>query len=327
MNKTIAVLGSCVSRDNFNSIFNPNHKQFFNCVLYHHQSSILSLMSEPLATIHEQYGSGKNDFWKWHLRTEFNKEFLGALKERKPDFLIIDFFGDIYYSVYKLDKDNYLTENPNFMNLPYFKDKTNKINIKDNYAEFLSVWKKKIHEFFSFVKSNSPNTKIILNKAKLVDKFKNGISLTEERKKANIRAIDVDEMNRLWDILNQYVIENFDVIEFNLFEKEYFLNETHPWGKFYVHYTMNFYHDFFNKLQYLVIREMDNQRANAQKEVQELKLTLIQKEKDLSNFKTSNKKLKKKVNFYEKETFTHSVKRHLLKINVINRLNDAVKGR
>lgn len=42
----VAILGSCISRDNFNSLFNPQYKSYFECILFQHQTSMISLMSE-----------------------------------------------------------------------------------------------------------------------------------------------------------------------------------------------------------------------------------------------------------------------------------------
>lgn len=44
----IATIGSCVTRDNFNSNINPYYKKFFNVVAHQNQTSIPSLMSEKV---------------------------------------------------------------------------------------------------------------------------------------------------------------------------------------------------------------------------------------------------------------------------------------
>ncbi|MGQ0440985.1 DUF6270 domain-containing protein, partial [Bacillus sp. B-TM1] len=153
---------------------------------------------------------------------------------------IIDFYGDLYNSVIKLDDENYLTDNPKFKNLSFFKNHQNRINIKDEKDQFLGLWKEKIDAFFKFIKEVTPNTKVILNQSRFADTFENGKSLTAFRKQMNIQTIDVDEMNAIWDILDNYVIDNYDVITIDMNEKTYHLSETHPWKAFYVHYTMDF---------------------------------------------------------------------------------------
>lgn len=74
----IASVGACVTRDNFNSKFNPHYKMFFNLVLHQHQISIPSLMSKSITYEENQsiahfrdfdkhsYNQNViNDFWIW----------------------------------------------------------------------------------------------------------------------------------------------------------------------------------------------------------------------------------------------------------------------
>ncbi|PTI83707.1 hypothetical protein BU071_12540, partial [Mammaliicoccus vitulinus] len=44
----IATIGSCVTRDNFNTKFNPNYKGFLQVVDHQNQTAIPSLMSEQI---------------------------------------------------------------------------------------------------------------------------------------------------------------------------------------------------------------------------------------------------------------------------------------
>ena len=52
----VAVMGSCTTRDNFNSRFNPDYKQMWDCVLLQNQSSLLSIMAPPLEISEDQLG-------------------------------------------------------------------------------------------------------------------------------------------------------------------------------------------------------------------------------------------------------------------------------
>ncbi len=48
VSRSVAVMGSCVTRDNFNSTFNPGYKKWFQVVLSANQTSLISLMSPPI---------------------------------------------------------------------------------------------------------------------------------------------------------------------------------------------------------------------------------------------------------------------------------------
>lgn len=52
----IATIGSCITRDNFNTKINPNYKKFFNVIAHQNQTTMLSLMSEKMSL------SVNNDF-------------------------------------------------------------------------------------------------------------------------------------------------------------------------------------------------------------------------------------------------------------------------
>src|SRR4051812_43355582 len=95
---SVAVLGSCITRDNFNSRFNPGYKRWYRTVLMQNQSSLISVMSAPTPISEQQIGDG-TDYDRWNVRTDFSKEFLDELPKLAPDYLILDFFGDIHFGV------------------------------------------------------------------------------------------------------------------------------------------------------------------------------------------------------------------------------------
>lgn len=306
MVKKIAIFGSCVSRDNFNSQFNSNYKDFFKCVLHQNQTSVLSLMSNPIPVPTDEEVEKLNDFNKWHLRTEFTKEFLKLIVERQPDYLIIDFYADLYFGVIDLGKGKYITNNSKFKNLPFYKNKNLKLDIETDTDVYMEIWKEKVDEFFKFIDENVSKCKVILNKTRFVDMTENGDSLTEIRKKNNIRYIDVKKLNSMWDKLDYYVIEKYDVGIIDQTIKEYKASTNHPWGQFYVHYTKDFYHDFLNKLIKLLFNDI---------------------EKELKQLNDKNRELEKKVRSFENESFIHVIKRYLLKNTYIKKVNDYFKGR
>ncbi len=268
-------------------------------------------MSKPIPLIKDKKIEDLNNFNKWHLRTEFTKEFIKLFTDRKPDYLIIDFYGDLFEGVIDLGDGNYITNNSRFSNLSFFKEKKIRLNIIDNTEEYLALWKQKINEFFKLISLEVPNCKIILNKSRFADMFENGESLTAIRKKQGIRFIDVNQLNYFWDIMDNYVIENYNVQVIDLTSKEYKLSSNHPWGSFYVHYTMDFYQDFFNRLVYITMSDLQEESYNIKRKA--------------SNLELDNKKLTRKVKFFENETYIHAIKRFLLKNKSIKKLNDSLK--
>lgn len=248
MVKKVAVMGSCLTRDNFNSKFNRNYKMFFEVVAATHQTSMLSLMSEPINYLEKENLEGFRDFDKWQLRQELNKEFLQLITTKEVDYLIMDSWVELYYSVINLGDGNFVSDNPKFKNLKFFKNQHSKINILQNTDAYLNIWKEKVDAFFAYTQEHIPNVKIILNQSRFGDTMENGTTMTDYRKKRNFKMINVEKLNRLWDILDDYIINNYDVLVIDMKEKSYLLDENHPWGAFYVYYSKPFYDDFLHKL-------------------------------------------------------------------------------
>ncbi|QUW26421.1 hypothetical protein J8Y16_25765 [Bacillus cereus] len=246
----VAVLGSCVTRDNFNSKFNYDYKRYYECVLLQNQTSIISLMGKPV-----QLPSNKiTELNQWDandVRSDFEKSFLIQLKEKQPDYLIMDLFGDVFFGCIRL-ADTYVTNNYwKLGKTQFFKEikKPTYLNIMTQPEEYLLLWKNAINDLFETLREELPNCKIILHKARFTDIY---YDKNNQLNKMN-PSIDVKELNKYWDTLDRYILEKFNVQFIDLNEKKYFSYEQHPWGVFGVHYEMNYYGDFLKSLHKLVL--------------------------------------------------------------------------
>ncbi|MBC1397870.1 DUF6270 domain-containing protein [Listeria fleischmannii] len=245
--KKIAIVGSCLTRDNFNTIFNPDYKNFVECVLHQHQCSLLSLMSPALPYKESEEIEQMNAFSKWHYKTEHTKEFFNLMGSRKPEYLLIDFYADIYLGVVEIEQA-FFTYNAKFKELPPLKNAKTVRRITEDFDSYFKIWKEYAESFFQFLQREVPLCKIILVKARFEDNFEGGSSLNEWRKKRNYQAVDIERLNEIWSNLNGYVEDNFQVEVLDMTKKTYLLDNEHPWGNFYVHYTKAFYHDFLEQL-------------------------------------------------------------------------------
>ncbi|PTE30977.1 hypothetical protein BUY94_12680, partial [Mammaliicoccus fleurettii] len=90
MSVKIATIGSCVTRDNFNTKFNPNYKNFLQIIDHQNQTAIPSLMSNQLELNVSKEFVEKSSYVQSLLHKEFSKEFLQKLKNEQPDYLIFD---------------------------------------------------------------------------------------------------------------------------------------------------------------------------------------------------------------------------------------------
>lgn len=304
----IATVGSCVTRDNFNTKFNPNYKMFFDLVLHQHQVALPSLMSKNIPYIADSTVDKLPDFGKWHLKTECNKEFLELIKEKNPEYLIMDLDGDVHFGVSQIDENNYFTNNPKFSDISFLNKYENKFLLKDDPDKYFELWQPKVDVFFDFLQREVPNCKVILVKARFTDTLKGGESLTELRKEKNLKTLDVPYMNKLWDRLDDYIIRKFDVEVIDMTQKDYYLNRNHPWGAFYLHYTNEFYNDFLNKLQHIVMCDNQKKLDNVMKINNDL-------EDRLKKVSIENNSLLSRLDEFENESLLKLIKRKTMKIS------------
>ncbi|WP_285012432.1 DUF6270 domain-containing protein, partial [Lactococcus formosensis] len=190
----IAIFGSCISRDNFNTRFNKNYKEFFEIGVFRNQTSLLSIMSKKVDIIDNGL---KTDGEKQALSIEAKKDFFSKIHEEQPEYLIIDFFADTYYGCVELGDDAFFTNNTKYFHLEQFKDKK-KFTPYDNLEDYMIVWEAKAKDFFNKIKGIVPNITIIIVSVKFSDVFSDGTSLTDIRKKSNIPVFDIDILNRIY---------------------------------------------------------------------------------------------------------------------------------
>lgn len=299
---------------------------FFNCVLHQQQASILSLMSDPIIMDEPQQVTKMKKYSRWHFRTECTKEFLNLLREKKPEYLLLDFYGDVYCGVGKLDENNYFTNNYKFREFSPLKDNVGTLSIENDTDQYLDLWTNSINTLFATIEKTVPDCKVILVSSRFKDKVDDGRNCSDIRKARNMRVIDIEKMNRLWDRLDNYVKSNFKVDVIDMTEKNYRLDSKHLWGIFYVHYTKDFYHDFFNKLQLIVQKDLTNALKKENKQTSKINNKLKKTEDQVEKLQDENKKLKKRIKFFEDESFIHVIKRYLLKIRPINDLNNKLRN-
>lgn len=93
----IGIIGSCITRDVFNSRHVKNWKDYFEVAAYQSQVTFPSLVSEPINyEKNEATYNNMNDFEIEQINNELNKSFIYKMKNSNIDYLIIDFYGDLF---------------------------------------------------------------------------------------------------------------------------------------------------------------------------------------------------------------------------------------
>ncbi|MEK5382460.1 DUF6270 domain-containing protein [Niallia sp. FSL W8-0635] len=261
-NIKLAVIGSCVSRDAFNSHFIKNYKEFYRCVVSQNHMSMISLMSEPIPFEPNKLEGNVTDFNKQILMTELTKGVWDALKIQEPDYLILDFYADVYFGIRKVGNSIMTDKTPLFQKTPFYETLPlgETLNIEDHYLEYMELWKKSVDAFMKKMELEFPYIKVIINKVHFTDLyFEKEAQELKKISESGIRKVDVAKINDTLNAFYEYFEStyNVDVIEY---EKEYYSEENHLWELFYVHYTKDFYEDFTTKLLHIILVDLHETR-------------------------------------------------------------------
>lgn len=261
---TVAVCGSCTSRDNFSSRFNPDYGRWFSVVADVFQTSMISLMSEPLEA---PVPAGSQETYQERItREDVTRAFLPTLAAARPDYLVLDFFADIHFGVTRLADGRYLTNN-RWMLWPtdYHArlKETEELPATRIFADpdaYLELWTEAMGRFAAFVAEHCPETKVIVHRGLNTDE----VVLDGQRRPVRVRearkavALNVPRANALWARLDDHAIDTFGWTSLDLREEGYTSYAGHPWKPFYVHYTPDYYHRFLAEMLVLDLeRDLD----------------------------------------------------------------------
>ncbi|MDA1580245.1 DUF6270 domain-containing protein [Bacillus cereus] len=282
----IAVLGSCVSRDSFNSKFISDYKNYYTCVLHQNQMSMISLASDVIQ-FKEELLDNLKPFDKKHFKSELNKEFIREIVTEQPEYLIIDFYGDVFYGVQRIGESFITNKKWLFSKTNQYKelDKGEELQLFKQPTEFFELWKKGIEFLFDLLQEKVPNCKVIINKARFVDEYidQNSGEIKSISKSGKHKQINVSLYNKWWETLDNYVINRYKVYSIDYGEAVYRAVEDHPWGMFYVHYNQEFYHDFTRKLMGIIIQDLQNEKNQENAIDENIKLLIDYKNKISGN--------------------------------------------
>lgn len=300
MKTKIAVLGSCVSRDLFNSHFVPNYKEFFEVTMDAQRTSIISLMQNPIVLDKKLLDiypiTRKNNSRTKYITHDLNKIFLEHLIENDEiNYLIMDNYFEFLFGILYFD-NNIITNN--FWDLPeteFYKNISNKLslNISKNFEEYYCIWTKYCNLFFKFLTLYCPNVKVILNQARETDKVmkSDGTSYinSDFTKTKNVA-------NPLLEKLDSYIMNNFNVKVLKFDYENTFSEEDHIWGFAPMHYNNNYHKSLFYKLRNIVNENKFTQKFSNRHEnyffdensfKKELNRTKVETEILLKNIKKS----------------------------------------
>lgn len=252
----VAVLGSCVSRDAFNSRFSPTYKDLYDCVALSNQVSFLSLMDRPVDLTAEQIGD-LDAYSQREVLKETSRGFLHELVEQRPEYVIIDLFADVHFGCVVWD-ERYLTRNRwKIMKSAVYQQAVKAGQVRDvtptaDPKTYRRLWLAAVDDFFAFLDRELPQTKVILHRARNVTRARSADGTV--RNHGN-RA-DLTRMNDWWDQLDDELQRRHVDRVIDVFTEELTSHDGHPWGAFAVHYTDDYHAAFLSNLGQIVVSDL-----------------------------------------------------------------------
>jgi hypothetical protein len=239
----IGVVGSCVTRDNFNSHF-TTYKDRYQVVLEQYQSSLISVMSRPVAPPPEVY-AGLDGYELRCIRGDIEKSFQSNLIVASPDVVILDFFSDARFGCIGF-MDTLITFNEwRIKGKPVERllDVAMRVNPWTHQERYHDLLIDAARKFSCLLDSLEVRPLIVLNSARAVSRW------VDENGQSGVFN-DVDRFNSYWKLADDAFKTHVDcqVIEMPL---GVLGNGSHKHGKNNVHYHQTFYDNFLKELDSL----------------------------------------------------------------------------
>jgi hypothetical protein len=253
--ESVAVAGSCLTRDNFNRRFNPGHDEFYEVTATSNHSSIIALMSPPIEADFEPLRP-MSRYDRWNVRADLSREFLGRLAEAQPDLLLLDFQGDVRFGVAQLPDGRYFTDH-------HWKTRDTDFyaRLRDSGAltlhtpredrdGYFALWTEAMARFAAYVEEVSPLTHVVVHRghhARRIAVAGRPRPVPLQRYE-RFREFDLAEADAWWARLDDHAISTFGWDQIDLRDVGSPTYPKHPWGAFYGHFTPDYYHRFMAEL-------------------------------------------------------------------------------
>lgn len=210
----IAAIGSFIINDGFNSKFNPHFHQFFDLVML--KDKVPYIETEELE----------------HLFTK--------LREKQPEYLLLDFSLDII--------SIWLEPNNSLLNKESLTRAKSPQNTYRNFKNYFEAWKPAMDKLSNFLKEELPQCQVILLQGQLSNSFTDEMTAELYQKKKRIPSLDIDKINNQWHTLNKYFSEIKDIQFIDLSFQNYQFDKHAMINPYDFHYEYKFYNYFLNAL-------------------------------------------------------------------------------
>lgn len=253
------VIGSCFSGYMFKEKLIGNYANGNIELIYQHQHDVFAgIMSDSLDISLENVTSKYQWDFNHFAPSIFKKDIMGKIKESNPDYIIIDTYAEAACPIIKINSSTYITSNYYISSSSLYdrlpKESVLEVNDEERYELFKTYFSK----FIDTVRTECPNTKIILVKTHSTTELYDSYGL--ERTMFTY-AEKVETLNKRRDMYDSFILENIKDIRCLDMTDEYKLADSrirddYNYEVSHNHYAVEYYRTEYHKLQNIIISDM-----------------------------------------------------------------------
>lgn len=248
----VSVIGSCVSRDNFNTLLSPNWKDYWRLGPVFYQSSLVSLMASPVevgVSIFSDLDAHSRDVTK----ADFTKNFLSDLAQSDPEIVLVDLFADVRFGTIQVgnswvtNNEWKLTRSSDFMQLAL----GSPVNMLIDPEHYLTLFKDACIRFAAHMRTHLPKSRVVLNRARNIELHR---GLNKQGGKFHQKLIR--EWNDAWVLLDDVFYKHCGAVLLDSVNFDLQGAGNHPGGPGPVHYEKDYYNRFHANLFAVLNRQV-----------------------------------------------------------------------
>ncbi|WP_312098346.1 DUF6270 domain-containing protein [Niallia sp.] len=258
----VSIIGSCVTREAFTTVNNPDYKETYEVGQTAFQTAITSFSSNPVPEGLIDISPDFTAYKKGVFTTDLYKTTRAELIEYQPDFLVVDFYADVRYGLAKIG-DSIITNNPNtFRRSNYFKNNIKSADlyhVASRYTEFFKIFDRNFESLIEWMAVELPQTKLVVNcfrysahyRENGVDKY--FVKYRENTENDNVYKRILRE-NDVFDKLYKHVVDKYGVLTIDNRDKVYYADGDHPYGVSPWHFGKPYFKDFMSTFHTIALK-------------------------------------------------------------------------
>jgi len=251
----INIIGSCVSRDVFNSRFNNAYKAHVEIGETVYQTALPSIVERSMIPDINDTDSTKSIFKKT-LDEEFSGNSIDRIIASRPDFIIMDFFADIHFGVTR-KMGRYVTRNHmafqalNDADVFYDDHESSspeRMRFDDDAYRSIAI--KSLCNLRDSLRDDLPKVEFVVNSARFSSTYVNN-----DKETALFDNHDRTQWkNGNWAALDEIAVDKLDAQQISHDEEFLVATPSHPWGLHPVHYIQPYYDSLWRSI-YKIIKD------------------------------------------------------------------------